>query len=140
MKERTGAGIFGQSMRRRLSFPPGRYTTVFQAEIYAILACAYEIQFQNRPEKYICICSDSQAALKALQAARTSPLVHQCQKVLNISARHMVGLYWVPGHAEYKEMRSLMSSQEAALLWNFLDSSRPWESLHNKENTQSLVN
>jgi hypothetical protein len=40
------------------------------------------------------------AALKALQTVRTSPLVQQCQKVLNdISTRHAVGLYWVPGHA-----------------------------------------
>ena len=101
MKEVTGAGIFGQSVKRRLSFSLGRYTTVFQAEIYAILACVHEIQFQKRPEKYISICSDSQASLKALQAVRmTSPLVHQCQKALNdISAWHVVGLYWVPGHA-----------------------------------------
>ena len=29
-----------------------------------------------------------------------SPLVHQCQKALNdISVWHVVGLYWVPGHA-----------------------------------------
>jgi ribonuclease HI len=29
-----------------------------------------------------------------------SPLVQQCQKALNdISTRHVVGLYWVPGHA-----------------------------------------
>jgi ribonuclease HI len=60
----------------------------------------YEIQLQNRPEKYVSRSSDSKAALKALHAVRTSPLVHQCQKVLNdISARHVVGLYWVPGHA-----------------------------------------
>jgi len=103
-KEGTGAGVFGQSVKRRLSFCLGRYTTVFQAEIYAILACVHEIQFQNRPEKYISICSDSQAAQKALQAVRTtSPLVYQCQKVLNdISARHVVGLYWVPGHARVR--------------------------------------
>jgi hypothetical protein len=38
--------------------------------------------------------------LKALQAARTSPLVRQCQQALNdISAQHAVGLFWVPGHA-----------------------------------------
>ena len=30
----------------------------------------------------------------------TSPLVRQCQEALNdISARHVVGLYLVPGHA-----------------------------------------
>jgi hypothetical protein len=37
--------------------------------------------------------------MKALQAVRImSPLVQQCQKVLNISGQHAVGLYWVPGH------------------------------------------
>ena len=71
-----------------------------QAEIQAILVCVYKIQFQNRPDKYVSICSDSQAALKTLQAVRTSLLVQQCQKVLyNISTRHAVGLYWVFGHA-----------------------------------------
>jgi hypothetical protein len=31
---------------------------------------------------------------------------------------------------EYEVMRSLMSKQEAALFWDSLDLSRPWESLH----------
>ena len=46
------------------------------------------------------ICSDNQAALKALQVARTtSPLVQQIQKVLNdISTQDTVRLYWVLGH------------------------------------------
>ena len=50
---------------------------------------------QDRPEKCVSICSDSQAALKALQTARTtSPFVRQYQKALNdISTRHTVGLY-----------------------------------------------
>jgi hypothetical protein len=101
MREGTGTGIYGQSVGRRLSLPLGRYTTVFQAEICAILACVYKIQFQNRPEKYLRICSDSQAALKALQAVRTSSLVHQCQKALNdITTRYVVGLFWVSGYAE----------------------------------------
>ena len=79
MKDGTGAGVYGQSLKRRLSFSLGRYTTVFQAEIFAILACVYDIQSQNRPEKYISICSDSQVALKALQSVKTtSSLVHQC--------------------------------------------------------------
>jgi ribonuclease HI len=101
MREGTGAGVYGQSVKRRLSYPLGRYTAIFQAEIYAILACVYEIQSLDRPEKYVSICSDSQAALKSLQATRTtSLLVQQCQKALNdISARHVVGLPWVPGHA-----------------------------------------
>jgi hypothetical protein len=38
---------------RRLSISLGEYAAVFQAEIYAILPCAYEIQMNNRPEKYV---------------------------------------------------------------------------------------
>ena len=89
-------------MNRKLSIPLGKYSTVFQAEVYAILACVHEIRTQNRPGKYINICSDSQEALKALQDVRTtSPLVHQCQKALNdISIRRAVGLFWVPGMPE----------------------------------------
>jgi len=82
MREGTGAGVYGLFVGRSFSFPLGRYATVFHAEIYAILACVYEIQFQNRSEKYVGICSDSHAALKALNVVRTSPLVHQCQKSL----------------------------------------------------------
>jgi ribonuclease HI len=64
------------------------------------VACGYEIQMNVRPEKYLSICSDSQAVLEALQAAiTTSPLLQQCQKALNdISIQHSVGLFWVQGH------------------------------------------
>jgi len=101
MKGGTGAGVDGQLVGQRLRFSLGRYTTVFQVEVYAVLSCVYEIQSQNRPEKYASICFDSLPALKAIRAVRTtSPLVHQCQRALNgISIQHAVGLFWVPGHA-----------------------------------------
>jgi len=80
-------------VERKLSISLGKYATVFQVEIYAILACAYEIQMNVRPEKYV-------FALKVIQAAKTtSPLLQLCQKALNISTQHTVGLNWVPGHA-----------------------------------------
>jgi hypothetical protein len=42
----TGAGVFGQSLGRRLSISIGRYTTVFQAETtYAILACVCAVAY-----------------------------------------------------------------------------------------------
>jgi len=77
----------------KLTFSLEIYAIIFQAEIYGILGRVYEIQFQRRPESYVSICSDRQAALKTLQAVRTrSPLVQLCQKALNdISARHAVG-------------------------------------------------
>ena len=51
MKEETRAGVYGQSVGRWLSISLGMYATVFQAEIYAILACVYEIQLYGRPDK-----------------------------------------------------------------------------------------
>ena len=87
--EGTRAGVYGHSVNRRLSIPLGKHAAVFQAKVYAILACAHEVEAQDWPEKYISICSDSQAALKVLQASKTSPLVRQCQQALNdISAWH----------------------------------------------------
>jgi ribonuclease HI len=99
--EGTRPGVYGQSVNRRLSIPLGKHATVFQAEVYAILACAHEIEAQERPEKYVSICSDGQVALKVLQAAKTtSPLVPQCQQALHdTSTRHAMRLYWVTGHA-----------------------------------------
>ena len=101
--EGTGAGVYGQSVDRRLGISLGKHATVSQAEVlvYAILDRVHEIETQDRPEKYISICSDNQAPLKALQAANTSSaLLRQCQKVLKVfSTRHTVGLYWVTGHA-----------------------------------------
>jgi ribonuclease HI len=69
--------------------------------VYAILACAHDIAAHGVPGKYVSICSDSQVAQKAIRAVRTtSPLVRPCQEALeNISTRHAVQLYWVPGHA-----------------------------------------
>ena len=51
MREGNGARVYGQLVGRRLSFSLGRYATVFQTEICAILACAHGVQSQNRPER-----------------------------------------------------------------------------------------
>jgi hypothetical protein len=42
-----------QNVQRRLSISLGKYATVFQAEIYAVLAYAYEIQTNVRSGKYV---------------------------------------------------------------------------------------
>ena len=93
MREGTGAGVYEQSVGQRLSFSLGRYATVFQAEIYAILAYSYENQSQNRPDQHVSICSDHLAALKAFKVVRTtSPSIHQSEKALNdMSIRYAVG-------------------------------------------------
>jgi ribonuclease HI len=86
--------------RSQLSISLGKHAVVLPVEVYAILACVHEIETQDRPEKYVSISSDSQAALKGFQAAKTSLFVGQCQQALNgISTRHALGIYCVPGRA-----------------------------------------
>jgi len=129
-----GAGVYGQPVGRRLRISLGKYATVLQAEIYAILSCAYEIQMNVRPEKSVSICTDSQVALKVLQAAKTMcPLVQQCLKVLNvISTQYTVGLLGSLGLLEYKEMKLLTSSQEMFLFKRLLDLTHPRQNIRRK--------
>jgi ribonuclease HI len=98
--EGNGVVFNGPSVNIRLNISLGEHATVIQAEVYAVLACLHETETQARTENYVSVCSDSQAALKALQAAKTSHFVRQCQQALNgVSTRHALGLYWVSGHA-----------------------------------------
>jgi hypothetical protein len=61
---------------------------------------AYEIQMNAGPEKQVTFCSDSQAALRALQAAKTmSALVQQCPKCVQYF--HPVFCRTVLGHRAF---------------------------------------
>jgi hypothetical protein len=63
-----------------------------------MLACVREFK-RLKSDKYISICSVNQASLKAPQAAKTSPLVYQCQRALNdISTHHSARSIWNPEH------------------------------------------
>ena len=77
-----GCSVFNQTTNLKLTLPLGMYGTVFQAEIYAIVACVSSLY--NEREASITICSDSQAALKALQSAKTrSSLVAETKLALS---------------------------------------------------------
>jgi ribonuclease HI len=96
----TGAGVYFHDTKIKLSFSLGRYTTVFQAELYAIKACAEKNMDRNYKNRNIYILSGSQAAIKALGKYQiTSILVWDFHQSLMQLARHnRVQLIWVPGH------------------------------------------
>jgi ribonuclease HI len=96
----TGGGVYCYGTGQKLSFSLGQYTTVFQAEVYAIKVCAVENLDRNYENRNIYILSDSQAAIKALDKHQiTSNLFWDCHQSLTQLARHnRVQLIWVPGH------------------------------------------
>jgi ribonuclease HI len=92
--------VYCDGTRRERSFSLGGYTTVFQAEVYAIKACAAENLDRNYRYRNIFILSDSQAALKALDKHQiNSKLVWDCyQTLIELANHNRVQLVWVPGH------------------------------------------
>jgi ribonuclease HI len=96
----TGSGIYGLKPNKSYSFSLGKFASVFQTEIYAILLCAYENIRRAYKNKRILIFSDSQAAHKALSGPKViSRLVEECQEALTVlTALNEVTLIWVPGH------------------------------------------
>ncbi|KAJ8911741.1 hypothetical protein NQ315_003641 [Exocentrus adspersus] len=65
------------------SYSLGSYATVFQAEVFAILMVTQREDVKNCTEERIFICSDSQAALRAISSPRTrSMLVQECGDAL----------------------------------------------------------
>lgn len=116
MNDSAGAGIIGPGIH--VSIPMGRWTTVFFAEVYAILECAYICLKRNYRHARICIFSDSQAALNALKCFTCqSKLVWECITILKqLAMKNQVHLYWVPGHCgiEGNEKADLLARQGAS--------------------------
>ena len=96
----TGSGKYGLRPNRSYCFSLGKFATIFQTEIYAILQCAYENIRRAYKNKWIFIFSDSQAALKALSGPKvTSRLVAECLDALfALASLNEVTVIWVPGH------------------------------------------
>ena len=97
-----GAGLHLQGSRTKRSYRLEEHCTVFQAEVVAILGCTRVNLERGYVSRKIAICSDSRAALKALENPIIKSLVvAQCRaSLVELSARNKVRLYWVPGHSD----------------------------------------
>jgi hypothetical protein len=82
----------------------GSLATVFQTEVYAILAYSDYCRSANMRNMTIYIFSDSKAALWALSSyIILSKLLHQyCLSLQDLSNNNRVRLFWVPGHCDIK--------------------------------------
>ena len=117
----AGASVYNQTDGEEMIFPLGSYTTVFQAEVYALLQCAKMESLLERQDSSIAICSDSQAALRAVSAARAvSGLVLETIMALKrLAISHSVRLVWIPGHCglEGNENADLLARQATTSLF-----------------------
>jgi ribonuclease HI len=105
--------FFSEELDLKASFALKTFATVFQAEVYAIMACSDYCLRECMTGKTICICSDSRAALFSLSSHTvSSKLVLQCRNSLQeLNIHNGVQLFWVPGHCgiiENEEADSLV--------------------------------
>ncbi|XP_071577352.1 uncharacterized protein [Temnothorax nylanderi] len=100
INDRFGAGFYGPKDDHMENIPVKSHSTVFTAEILAILKCTEHLLNNNIRGRKINICSDSRAAILALAKTTTeSALVWDCMPALKrLSGLNKVTLVWVPGH------------------------------------------
>ncbi|XP_074114897.1 uncharacterized protein LOC141537672 [Cotesia typhae] len=101
MEKGAGAGIYSSGPKTEISLRLGDTASIFQTEVYAIWTCAEHISKLNHRNKRVYICTDSCAALRALEQIEVSSrLVRNCIVSLNELAKHnRVKLLWIPGHS-----------------------------------------
>ncbi|XP_048511940.1 uncharacterized protein LOC105683896 [Athalia rosae] len=100
----AGTGIWSGGPRLSMSLALGNTTTVFQAEVFAILSRVTKILTLGYRGKYIYICSDSRAALRSIDTCVVrSKLVQECTALLRqLVQSNRVKLLWVPAHKGIK--------------------------------------
>ena len=100
-----GSGTVRQRIKKRKAIPLGRFPTVFQAEVFAILQCVEVLREERKVGKCITIFSDSQGAINTVgKPDISSILAWECKEALNqLTEENKVTLVWVPGH---KDIRS----------------------------------
>ena len=101
MNGSAGAGIHCAETNTDISLPLGKYSTIYLAEIRAIIEACHVISDKAIPNNIIHICSDSESALKTLSShVFHSALAIECwDNINNLTNENLVKLIWVPAHS-----------------------------------------
>lgn len=101
-EDRVGYGVHSPDLDLNISYRLPDHCSVFQAEITAILEVAELLKSSVTTLRRICIYTDSQAAIKSLEAMfATSLTVKECHSSLRVMAEYFdIRLMWVPGHSD----------------------------------------
>jgi len=68
----TGASFYSHTKGEHFFLPLGTLSSVFQAEMYAILQCEKSDDLRHRYNDSVAVCTDSQVALKALSCPKVT--------------------------------------------------------------------
>lgn len=100
-ENRAGFGVFSEELQLEISRPLGELATVFQSEVLAIAEALEMCLDIGVSGKKITICSDSRAALGAMEKCTVqSGLVKETKALYNAVAKNNdILLEWVPGHS-----------------------------------------
>jgi len=80
----SGAGVYNQTDGEEFILPLVRHTSVFEAEVYAVLYCTRLESLVNRNNSSVAVCCDSLAAINAVSAFKaTTGLVVDAMKHSN---------------------------------------------------------
>jgi hypothetical protein len=107
--------------RRKLS-SLGVHATVFQKEIFAVLACA-----KHYTGEHTYMCTDNQSAWQALEASGMTELVWEFS---TLSSRNKVMHLWVPGHSGIQGNEDADTSTKRNLVICLLISNQQFPSHH----------
>ncbi|XP_026680165.1 uncharacterized protein LOC108252718 isoform X1 [Diaphorina citri] len=116
MNEGTGAGLCGPGFCRQ-SAGLVTLTTVYQAELFAILMGARHALDLGWRGRQITFFSDSQAALNTLKSPKvSSKLAWECiENLSELAIQNKVNLEWIPGHRGFDGNESAdLLAREAA--------------------------
>jgi len=96
----AGARVYVQTDGEELVLPLGHHTSVFQAEVFALLTCAKLESLFLRNNCSTAISSDSLAAIKAVSAykANTGLAADAMTALKALATFNSIRLIWVPGH------------------------------------------
>ncbi len=101
----AGAGFAvyqGQHLIHEYSLSLGNTTTIFQAELLAILhLCRFISSFKPKDSSDVHICVDSKAALSAISAtfAKSHTVIDTVSALNILGQNHTVTLHWAPAHS-----------------------------------------
>lgn len=118
----TGAACyFPGSPEKGFSFPLGKYSTVYQAEVVAIIRAAELLLEPSATDVPVSMFVDSSSALKSLTSSLpVTELVRECFEALNcIAQRRKIALHWIPAHCGYSgnEAADGLAKQAAEMLY-----------------------